>query len=40
MQVSDFEMICPISRGAYGRVYKVKKRSTGKLSGMAVSLLL
>ncbi|WIA44424.1 hypothetical protein OEZ86_007187 [Tetradesmus obliquus] len=29
MQVTDFEMICPISRGAYGRVYKVKKKSTG-----------
>jgi hypothetical protein len=30
MQVTDFEMICPISRGAYGRVYKVKKKSTGE----------
>jgi len=29
MRVTDFEMICPISRGAYGRVYKVKKKSTG-----------
>jgi hypothetical protein len=28
-QVTDFEMICPISRGAYGRVYKVKHKATG-----------
>lgn len=29
-QVSDFELISPISRGAYGRVYKVRKRTTGE----------
>jgi hypothetical protein len=29
-QVSDFELISPVSRGAYGRVYKVRKRTTGE----------
>jgi hypothetical protein len=29
MQVSDFEMIRPISRGAYGRVYEVRKKASG-----------
>jgi hypothetical protein len=36
MQVSDFELIRPISRGAYGRVYLVRKLSTGEGSGLWV----
>lgn len=37
MSIEDFEIIKPISRGAFGRVYLARKRSTGDLYAIKVS---
>lgn len=37
--IDDFEIIKPISRGAYGRVFLARKRATGDLFAMKVNLL-
>ena len=34
--IDDFEIIKPISRGAYGRVFLAKKRTTGDLFAIKV----
>lgn len=34
--IDDFEIIKPISRGAFGRVFLAKKRTTGDLFAMKV----
>jgi hypothetical protein len=34
--IDDFEIIKPISRGAYGRVFLARKRATGDLFAMKV----
>lgn len=36
--IDDFEIIKPISRGAFGRVFLAKKRTTGDLFAIKVSL--
>lgn len=36
--IEDFEVLKPISRGAFGRVYLAKKRTTGDLYAIKVSL--
>ena len=35
--IEDFEILKPISRGAYGRVFLARKRATGDLFAMKVS---
>jgi len=35
--IDDFEIIKPISRGAFGRVFLARKRSTGDLFAIKVS---
>lgn len=35
--IDDFEIIKPISRGAFGRVFLAKKRTTGDLFAIKVS---
>lgn len=35
--IEDFEIIKPISRGAFGRVFLAKKRVTGDLFAIKVS---
>jgi serine/threonine protein kinase len=37
--IEDFEIIKPISRGAFGRVFLAQKRSTGDLFAIKVSFL-
>jgi len=37
--IEDFEIIKPISRGAYGRVFLARKRATGDLFAIKVRLL-
>lgn len=37
--IEDFEIIKPISRGAYGRVFLARKRATGDLFAIKVSVL-
>lgn len=39
MSIDDFEIIKPISRGAFGRVYLARKRSTGDLYAIKVGHL-
>lgn len=34
--IEDFEVLKPISRGAFGRVYLAKKRTTGDLYAIKV----
>ena len=36
--IDDFEIIKPISRGAFGRVFLAKKRATGDLFAIKVPL--
>lgn len=36
MSIDDFEIIKPISRGAFGRVYLARKRGTGDLYAIKV----
>lgn len=36
--IDDFEILKPISRGAYGRVFLAKKRTTGDLFAIKVEL--
>lgn len=38
--IEDFEIIKPISRGAFGRVFLAKKRTTGDLFAIKVLLQL
>lgn len=38
--IDDFEIMKPISRGAFGRVFLAKKRTTGDLFAIKVFLLL
>lgn len=38
--IDDFEIIKPISRGAFGRVFLAKKRTTGDLFAIKVSIFL
>lgn len=40
MSIDEFEIIKPISRGAFGRVYLAKKRTTGDLFAIKVGWLL
>lgn len=37
--IDDFEIIKPISRGAFGRVFLAKKRTTGDLFAIKVYIL-
>jgi serine/threonine protein kinase len=37
--IEDFEIIKPISRGAFGRVFLARKRATGDLFAIKVSFL-
>lgn len=37
--IEDFEIIKPISRGAYGRVFLARKRATGDLFAIKVRVL-
>ena len=37
--IDDFEIIKPISRGAFGRVFLAKKRTTGDLFAIKVIIL-
>lgn len=37
--IDDFEIIKPISRGAFGRVFLAKKRTTGDLFAIKVIML-
>ena len=37
--IDDFEIIKPISRGAFGRVFLAKKRTTGDLFAIKVLIL-
>ena len=37
MSIDDFEILKPISRGAFGRVYLAKKRATGDLFAIKVT---
>ena len=36
MSIDDYEIIKPISRGAFGRVYLAKKKATGDLYAIKV----
>ena len=36
MSINDYEIIKPISRGAFGRVYLAKKKATGDLFAIKV----
>lgn len=36
MSIDDFEILKPISRGAFGRVYLARKRGTGDLYAIKV----
>ena len=36
MTIDDFEILKPISRGAFGRVYLCRKRATGDLLAIKV----
>ena len=38
--IDDFVIIKPISRGAFGRVFLAKKRTTGDLFAIKVSILI
>lgn len=38
--IDDFEIIKPISRGAFGRVFLAKKRTTGDLFAIKVSICM
>lgn len=38
--IDDFEIIKPISRGAYGRVFLAKKRTTGDLFAIKVFTII
>ena len=38
VSIEDFEVIKPISRGAFGRVYLARKRTTGDLFAIKVAL--
>lgn len=38
--IEDFEIIKPISRGAFGRVFLARKRATGDLFAIKVCLIL
>jgi len=38
--IDDFEIIKPISRGAFGRVFLAKKRTTGDLFAIKVSFII
>lgn len=38
--IDDFEIIKPISRGAFGRVFLAKKRTTGDLFAIKVIMFL
>lgn len=40
MSIDEFEIIKPISRGAFGRVYLARKHSTGDLFAIKVCVLL
>ena len=40
MSIDDFEILKPISRGAFGRVYLARKRATGDLYAIKVAGLL
>ena len=37
--IEDFEIIKPISRGAFGRVFLARKRATGDLFAIKVKIL-
>ena len=37
--IDDFEVLKPISRGAFGRVYLARKRTTGDLFAIKVGAL-
>ena len=37
MTIDDFEILKPISRGAFGRVYLCRKRATGDLLAIKVA---
>ena len=39
MSISDFEILKPISRGAFGRVYLARKAATGDLYAIKVGPL-
>ena len=39
ISIDDFEVLKPISRGAFGRVYLAKKRTTGDLFAIKVGFL-
>ena len=38
MTIDDFEILKPISRGAFGRVYLCRKRATGDLLAIKVNI--
>lgn len=38
MTIDDFEILKPISRGAFGRVYLCRKRATGDLLAIKVCI--
>lgn len=38
--IDDFEIIKPISRGAFGRVFLAKKRTTGDLFAIKVNFVV
>lgn len=38
ISIEDFEVLKPISRGAFGRVYLARKRTTGDLFAIKVGL--
>lgn len=38
--IEDFEIIKPISQGAFGRVFLARKRATGDLFAIKVSIYL
>ena len=40
MSIDDFEILKPISRGAFGRVYLARKRATGDLYAIKVGLVV
>lgn len=37
--IEDFEIIKPISKGAFGRVFLARKRATGDLFAIKVSII-
>ena len=40
MTIDDFEILKPISRGAFGRVYLCKKKATGDLLAIKVWMII